>query len=75
MSEDVQIFGTAYDMTDREVHGKKDRIAQSIGWKIRDYTGPASEVIDLANKWESTNDEKISLIKEFFRKHENADLV
>ncbi len=74
LSEDAQIFGTAYGMSDGDMQVIKDRIAQSIGCKTRGDTGPGSEVVRLANKWDGQND-KASIIKEFFRNHPNADLA
>ncbi len=74
LSEDTQILGTAYDMNDREMQDIHSRLAKSIGWKNRGFTGPADEVVRLANKWDGQNN-KASIIKEFFREFPDADLV
>jgi hypothetical protein len=75
LSEDTQILGTAYNMTDGEMQDKKNRITKSIGWKLRGNRGQSNNVVRLANLCEITNHKEASVIKEFFRTYKNADLV
>lgn len=69
LNESVKIFGTAYNMSNREKETKRRRICESINLQER----VSSEAI-LSNDWKGRNP-KDSIIKDFFRNVPGADLV
>jgi hypothetical protein len=72
LEQNPKIFGTAYGMSDGEMESQVTRICTSI--YIDNPNATSKALVTLRNNWVGM-DNKDSIIKDFFRKVPDADLV